>query len=104
MKRIAFRMQLFKGFEEEYKKRHDELWPELEKLLKDSGISEYSIFYHEATNALIGILKLTDPSLIDRLPEHPVMQRWWNYMKDIMETNPDSSPKSIPLKEVFYLP
>jgi len=104
MKRIAFRMQLFKGFEEEYKKRHDELWPELEKLLKDSGISEYSIFYDEATNALIGILKSTDPSLIDRLPEHPVMQRWWNYMKDIMETNPDSSPKSIPLKEVFYLP
>ena len=104
MKRIAFRMQLFKGFEEEYKKRHDELWPELEKLLKDSGISEYSIFYDEATNALIGILKSTDLSLIDRLPEHPVMQRWWNYMKDIMETNPDNSPKSIPLKEVFYLP
>ena len=104
MKRIAFKMQLLKGFEEEYKKRHDDLWPDLQKLLKDSGISEYSIFLDETNNALIGILKSSDPGLIDLLPEHPVMQRWWNHMKDIMETNADSSPKSIPLKEVFYLP
>jgi L-rhamnose mutarotase len=104
MYRIAFKMQLFKGFEEEYKKRHDALWPELQQLLKDSGISEYSIFLDEATNELVGILKSTDPSLIDQLPKHPVMQRWWKYMKDIMESNPDNSPKSVPLKEVFYLP
>lgn len=104
MKRIAFKMQLFKGFEEEYKKRHDDLWPELQKLLKDAGISEYSIFLDETNNALIGILKSADPGLIDQLPQHPVMQKWWNYMKDIMETNPDGSPKSVPLKEVFYLP
>ena len=104
MKRIAFKMQLFKGFEAEYKKRHDQLWPELQKLLKDSGISEYSIFLDETNNALIGILKSSDPAMLDRLPDHPVMQRWWNYMKDIMESNADNSPKSIPLKEVFYLP
>ena len=104
MKRIAFKMQLFEGFEEEYKKRHDQLWPELEKLLKESGISEYSIFLDETNNALIGILKSSDPALMERLPDHPVMQRWWNYMKDIMASNPDNSPISIPLKEVFYLP
>ena len=104
MKRIAFKMQLFKGFEEEYKKRHDAIWPELQQLLKEAGISEYSIFLDESTNELIGILKSSDPGLIDELPAHPVMQRWWKYMKDIMESNPDNSPKSVPLKEVFYLP
>ena len=101
---IAFKMQLHKGFEAEYKKRHDELWPELQQLLKQTGIGEYSIFLEESTGALFGVLKATDPSLLDQLPSHPVMQRWWAYMKDIMETNPDNSPVSVPLKEVFYMP
>ena len=104
MKRIAFKMQLNKGAEAEYKKRHDELWPELQQLLKSSGISDYSIFLDESTNSLFGILKIEDPQLLDDLPAHPVMQKWWLYMKDIMESNSDNSPLSIPLKEVFYLP
>lgn len=102
--RLAFKMQLLKGFEVEYKKRHDELWPELEQLLKHSGISEYSIFLEETTGSLFGFLKAVDVKLLDDLPEHPVMQRWWKYMGDIMKTNPDNSPVSISLKEVFYLP
>jgi L-rhamnose mutarotase len=102
--RIAFKMQLLKGHEAEYKKRHDDIWPELQQLLKDSGISEYSIFLDETNNELIGILKVVDPKSIDKLPDHPVMQRWWKYMGDIMETNADHSPKSRPLEEVFYLP
>ena len=104
MKRIAFKMQLHKGFEAEYKRRHDALWPELKDLLKSNGISDYSIFLDEATNSLFGIFKAGDSTLIDNLPAHPVMQKWWFYMKDIMECNPDNSPVSIPLKEVFYLP
>ena len=104
MARIAFKMQLFKGCEEEYKKRHDELWPELQQLLKQSGISEYSIFLDETTCSLFGFLKADDPSLLDKLPAQPIMQKWWAYMKDIMETNDDNSPVNIPLKEVFYLP
>ena len=104
MHRIAFKMQLRKGFEEEYKKRHDELWPELEQLLKQTGISEYSIFLDPTTNALFGVLKAQDPVNLDNLPKQEVMQRWWKYMGDIMDTNPDNSPVSIPLKEVFYLP
>ena len=104
MKRIAFKMQLHKGQEDEYKKRHSEIWPELSSLLKESGISEYSIFLDEATYSLFGVLKTDNELSLDKLPEHPVMQRWWSYMKDIMETNPDNSPVSIPLKEVFYLP
>src|SRR5688500_16931979 len=104
MHRIAFKMQLFKGFEAEYKKRHNELWPELQALLKKAGISEYSIFLDETTNSLFGFMKADDPKALDDLPAQPVMQRWWTYMKDIMETNADHSPVSIPLKEVFYLP
>ncbi|MEO5682328.1 MAG: L-rhamnose mutarotase [Chitinophagaceae bacterium] len=104
MHRIAFKMQLFKGLEAEYKKRHDALWPELAALLKATGISEYSIFLDESNNSLLGVLKATDPAALDNLPASPVMQRWWQYMGDIMESNPDNSPVSVPLKEVFYLP
>jgi L-rhamnose mutarotase len=104
MARVAFKMKLFKGFEEEYTKRHDALWPELEQLLKKTGISEYSIFLDKETNSLFGILKIDDPKALDNLPEQPVMKKWWAHMKDIMESNPDNSPVSIPLNEVFYLP
>lgn len=103
MQRIAFKMQLNKGAEAEYKKRHDELWPELQQLLKSTGISDYAIFLDESTNSLFGTLKIEDAQLLNDLPAHPVMQKWWLYMKDIMESNPDNSPVSIPLKEVFYL-
>lgn len=102
--RVAFKMKLHKGFEAEYKKRHDEIWPELQQLLKQTGISEYSIFLDESTGSLFGVLKIKDAAMLDQLPSHPVMQRWWAYMKDIMETNADNSPVSVPLKEVFYMP
>jgi L-rhamnose mutarotase len=102
--RVAFKMQLFAGKKEEYKKRHDEIWPELVALLKETGISEYSIFLDETTNSLLGVLKTQDAALLNNLPAHPVMQRWWKYMGDIMESNADNSPVSMPLEEVFYLP
>src|SRR6266498_5310494 len=103
MHRIAFKMKLFKGHDAEYKKRHDEVWPELSALLKKNGISDYSIFLDEETNMLFGVLRIGDPEILDKLSFEPVMQQWWSYMKDIMETNEDNSPVSIPLKEVFYL-
>lgn len=102
--RVAFKMRLHKGREAEYKKRHDELWPDLKSLLKASGISEYSIFLDESTNSLFGVLKARNLQALDKLPESPVMKKWWAYMKDIMESNEDNSPVSIPLTEVFYLP
>ena len=104
MQRVAFKMTLYKGKEKEYKKRHDEIWPELSALLKQTGVQEYSIFLDETTNSLFGVLKIDNPVKLDELPAHPVMQKWWAYMKDIMESNPDNSPVSIPLKEVFFLP
>jgi L-rhamnose mutarotase len=103
MHRIAFKMTLYTGFAEEYKRRHDILWPELEALLKDTGIRDYSIFIDEETNALFAVFKADDPKLLNDLPDNPVMKRWWAYMRDIMETNADNSPVAVPLKELFYL-
>ncbi|MEO6731138.1 MAG: L-rhamnose mutarotase [Ferruginibacter sp.] len=102
--RVAFKMQLHKGQEVEYKKRHEALWPDLEQLLKETGISEYSIFLDESTGSLFGLLRAANLQALDNLPQHPVMQKWWAYMKDIMESNEDNSPVSVPLSEVFYLP
>jgi len=104
MHRIAFKMKLFDGCEDEYKKRHDAIWPDLETLLKETGIEDYSIFLDNETNILFGVLKVKDAMKLDDLPNHPVMKKWWSYMKDIMESNNDGSPVSISLKEVFYLP
>ena len=103
MQRVGFVMKLYKGFEDEYRKRHDAIWPELAALLHETGVREYSIFLHEETGNLFGFLKIDDTLKLDSLPSHPVMQRWWEYMKDIMESNPDNSPVSKTLKEVFYL-
>ncbi|HRI61679.1 MAG TPA: L-rhamnose mutarotase [Saprospiraceae bacterium] len=102
--RIAFKMKLLPGHEAEYQRRHDTLWPELETLLKETGISNYSIFLDEKTLDLFGVLNIENPARLDDLPGHPVMKKWWAYMADIMETNPDKSPLSRPLREVFYLP
>jgi L-rhamnose mutarotase len=103
MKRVAFKMKLHSGQEEEYKRRHAALWPELEQLLKQTGIEDYSIFLDEETNYLFGVLKISNPLAMNDLPNHRVMKKWWAYMKDIMASNPDNSPVSMPLKEMFYL-
>lgn len=103
MERLAFKMFLHKGNEAEYKRRHDLLWPELTALLKENGILEYAIFLDEETGILIGIMKIADRLKLDDLPQHPVMKKWWAFMKDIMATNEDDSPVSVPLTEVFYL-
>ncbi|MEY3921950.1 MAG: L-rhamnose mutarotase [Bacteroidota bacterium] len=104
MKRLAFRMKVFPGKEAAYQKRHDAIWPELTALLKDTGISEYSIFLDEKDGSLFGVLNVEDAFKMEELPNHPIMKKWWTYMKDIMESNADHSPVSIPLTEVFYMP
>ena len=96
-------MKLLPGFENEYRKRHDQLWPELQTLLQSTGIRDYSIFLDDETNILFAVLTISDPANLDRLPGQAVMKHWWTFMKDIMETNPDHSPVSIPLKELFYM-
>ena len=103
MQRLAFKMKLNKGQKDAYKKRHDQLWPELKKLLKDSGLSEYSIFYDEETSTLFAFQKVSGNSSSQDLANNPIVKKWWDFMADIMEVNLDNSPVSIPLEEVFYL-
>ncbi|WP_299057400.1 L-rhamnose mutarotase [uncultured Polaribacter sp.] len=104
MQRVAFKMKLNKGQKEVYMKRHDELWPELSKLLKENGVSEYSIFFDEETSILFAFQKVSGAGGSQDLSTNEVVKKWWNFMADIMQVNADNSPVSVPLEEVFYLP
>jgi L-rhamnose mutarotase len=101
MARVAFKMQLKPGNEVEYKRRHDEIWPELAELIRDTGISNYSIWRDDLT--LFGYLEVEDPLKMAALPQLPLMQKWWAHMEPLMECNPDNSPLVTPLHEAFYL-
>lgn len=104
MQKHAFRMQLHPGMEAEYRRRHDDIWPELVTLLKDAGVSDYSIHLDRETGILFGVLWRRDDHAMDDLPRHPVMQRWWAHMADIMATHPDDEPVATPLVTVFHMP
>jgi L-rhamnose mutarotase len=103
MIRNAFKMKLKPGVAEEYKKRHDEIWPELAKAHSDAGISDYSIFFDEETLTLFAFQKLTDGHTADGLKDLEVVQKWWAFMADLMETEPDCKPVVKPLREVFHM-
>lgn len=103
MKRLAFKMYLNEGQKEEYRKRHNQIWPELKKLLKEAGVGEYSIFLDEATNTLFAFQKNTGEGGSQDLGQTEIVQKWWAFMADIMKTNPDNSPVSVALEEVFYM-
>lgn len=104
MEKFAFRMRLNPGCRDEYKRRHDEIWPELADLLREAGVSDYSIHLDPETNLLFGVLWRREDHGMDALPDHPVMQRWWAHMADIMETHPGNEPIAVPLETVFHLP
>jgi L-rhamnose mutarotase len=103
MRREAFKMYLKPGCEAEYEKRHNEIWPELKELLSDNGVYDYSIFRDKETNILFACQKVRGEESSQDMGANPVVQEWWDYMADIMEVNPDNSPVSIPLKEVFRM-
>ena len=96
-------MKMLPGFREEYKRRHSEIWPELKRLLKDEGIGNYSIFLDEETNTLFAYQEQSGISSSQNLGDAEIVKKWWKFMADIMETNPDNSPVTIPLDQVFYL-
>jgi L-rhamnose mutarotase len=104
MIKVAFKMKLFPGKKEEYIRRHDEIWPELKKLLKDNGISDYTIFLDEETNTLFAVQRVDETSMSSQdLGHNPVVQKWWAQNIDIMETNDDNSPVTVQLTEVFHM-
>ena len=100
---IAFRMFLKPGCAAEYRRRHDEIWPELSALLRAAGISDYSIFLDESDHVLFAVLRRPGGHRMDELPDNPVMRRWWAHMADLMRTHADGSPVSEPLTRMFHL-
>lgn len=96
-------MKLKPGVVAEYKKRHDEIWPELSRAIRAAGISDYSIFLDEETLTLFGVQKQTDNNTANDLPNHPIVRKWWARMSPLMEMNPDNSPLCGDLKELFHL-
>ncbi|MFW5785984.1 MAG: L-rhamnose mutarotase [bacterium] len=103
MDRFAFTMKLKPGMKEEYRKRHNEIWPELVQLLRDAGVSDYSIFLDDDTNTLFAVQKVSGDSGSQDLGKEPIVRKWWDYMADLMETNPDNSPVTKPIEEVFHM-
>ncbi|WP_394789993.1 L-rhamnose mutarotase [Rhodoferax sp.] len=101
--KFAFRMFLNPGCVAEYKKRHDEIWHELADLLKTAGVSDYSIYLDEEHHVLFAVLRRTPEHGMNELPQHPVMQRWWAHMGDLMRTHADGSPVAEPLPCLFHL-
>ena len=99
-------MKLKPGAVDEYRRRHDALWPDLAAALKDAGIYDYSIFLDEETLHLFAVLKLREgdtSAKVANLPQLPVMQRWWESMAELMETEPGNRPREWPLTPMFYL-
>jgi len=103
MTRQAFKMKLKPGNVAEYKRRHDEIWPELSREILAAGISDYSIFLDEETLTLFAVQKLGDKNSAAALPNSPIVRKWWDFMAPLMETHPDNSPVAKPLSEVFHL-
>ena len=103
MIRKGFKMKLYPGMAEEYERRHNLLWPEMKEMIHAHGGHNYSIYLDEETNVLYGYIEIDDPELWAKSADTPINRKWWDFMADIMETNPDNSPVSVDLKSVFRL-
>lgn len=99
----GFKMKLFPGMEQEYERRHNLLWDEMKDMIHEYGGSNYTIFLDKETGVLFGYLEIEDEERWDQSADTQICRKWWDYMADIMETNPDNSPVSIDLKKVFHL-
>jgi L-rhamnose mutarotase len=103
MIRKAFLMQVNEGCEQEYEARHNPIWPDLEQVLKEHGVHNYSIFFDPQTNALFAYAEIEDEERWNAIARTEVCRKWWAHMKDVMPSNPDNSPVARDLPEVFHL-
>ena len=103
MIRKAFRMAVHPGRHEEYERRHNPIWPELEAVLRSHGVHSYSIFLDPRDHSLFAYVEIEDEARWDAIARTPECRRWWKHMREIMPSNPDDSPVSEELREVFHL-
>lgn len=104
MIRKAFVMEVSPDHHQEYERRHNPIWSDLEQVLKEHGVLKYSIFLHPETNQLFAYAEIESEERWNAIAQTDACQRWWAYMADIMKTNPDNSPFSQDLPPVFHLP
>ena len=103
MIRKAFRMSVHSGMHEEYERRHNPIWRELADVLAAHGVHNYSIFLDPADRSLFGYVEVEDEARWAAIARTEVCRRWWHYMREVMPANPDDSPVSTELREVFHL-
>lgn len=103
MIRKAFVMQVHPDQHEEYRKRHNPIWPDLEATLKSHGVHNYSIFLHSETSQLFAYVEIEDESRWQRIARTDICKKWWGYMQEVMSSNPDTSPQTLDLQEVFHI-
>ena len=103
MVRKGFKMKLYPGMEAEYEKRHNELWPQMQDMIHEYGGKNYTIFLDKETLVLYGYIEVEDLAKWDESADTAINRKWWDFMADIMETNPYNSPVSVDLHEVFHL-
>lgn len=103
MIRKAFVMSVHPGMEDEYQRRHSPIWAELHETLVAQGAHNYSIFLHPQTRQLFGYVEIEDEARWDAIAQTPICKKWWAHMKDLMPSNPDNSPQSMALAEVFHI-
>jgi L-rhamnose mutarotase len=103
MIRKAFLMTLKPGCQDEYERRHNPIWPELQQVLKAHGVHNYSIFLDRRTDTLFAYAEIESEALWQQIARTEACRRWWSSMKELMLTNPDDSPVAVALDEVFHL-
>jgi len=99
----GFKMKIYEGMAAEYEKRHNELWPEMQDMIHAYGGSNYTIFLDKETNVLFGYIEIEDAAKWAKSADTAINRKWWDFMADIMETNPDNSPAAVDLQTVFHL-
>ncbi len=103
MIRKAFVMSVNPDQHREYEKRHTPIWPDLEAVLKNHGVRSYTIFLHPGTSQLFAYVEFESEAQWNAISQTEPCRRWWAHMKDIMPSNPDNSPRSEEIREVFHL-
>jgi L-rhamnose mutarotase len=103
MQRIAFLMKLKPGHEEEYKRRHDEIWPEMLAALRNAGVHNYSIYLHG--EQLFAYLETDDfEHMTKTLASDPINARWQTSMQGLIEAPVDPLTNFPPtLAEMFHM-
>jgi len=101
--RKAFKMSVHPDRHEEYARRHNPIWQELQDTLVAHGVGRYSIYLDPETSELFAYAEIESEERWQAIARTEVCRRWWRHMREVMPSNPDDSPVARELREVFHL-